>query len=141
MGARVHTALRHEPLRVADGHDFVADSGAGATAVFTGTVRDHADGRAVTGLTYEAHEELASKRLAALADELARQDGVLAVWMEHRLGALSVGEAAVVVAVSSGHRAEAFDRCREGIDRLKAEIPIWKQEHWRDGGAHWPGTD
>lgn len=141
MGARVHTALTTAPLSASDAHDFVADRGAGAVAVFTGTVRDHADGREVTGLTYEAHEELAERRMADIADELARHDGVLAVWMEHRLGALGISEPAVVVAVSAAHRSDAFERCREGIDRVKSEVPIWKQEHWKDGGAHWPGTD
>lgn len=138
---RVHTALRTAPLDVAAAHAFVADASSGASVVFTGTVRDHAEGRDVAGLTYEAYEELAGKRLAALADEIAARSRVRAVWMEHRLGDLAIGEPSVVVAVSAGHRPEAFDCCREGIDRLKAEIPIWKQEHWKAGGAHWPGTD
>lgn len=138
---RVHTALRTAPLDVASAHAFVADASAGASVVFTGMVRDHAEGREVAGLTYEAYVERASQRLAALAAELASRSRVRAVWMEHRVGALRIGEPSVVVAVSAGHRPEAFDCCREGIDRLKAEIPIWKQEHWADGGTHWPGTD
>jgi molybdopterin synthase catalytic subunit len=65
---------------------------------------------------------------------------VRAVWLEHRTGALAIGEPSVVVAVSAPHRDEAFAAARYGIDTLKATVPIWKQEHWRDGGRHWPGS-
>lgn len=141
MDARVHTALTAAPLSVDAAHAFCADPSAGAVVVFTGTVREHAEGRAVEGLTYEAFEEEAQRRLADLADDLAGSEGIRAVWLEHRTGPLPVGEVSVVVGVSAGHRPEAFSVARSGIDRLKAEVPIWKQEHWRDGGTHWPGTD
>lgn len=140
MPARTHVALTTEPLSLDEAHDWCADPTVGGIVVFTGTVRDHAEGRAVDGLTYEAYEELARERLAALADSLAARDGVVAVWLAHRTGALEVGEVAVVAAVAAGHRPEAFATCRDAIDRLKAEVPIWKQEHWADGGSHWPGT-
>lgn len=141
MGARVHTSLTSTPLSVGAAYEFCSDPSAGAVVVFTGTVRDHADGHAVAGLSYEAFEEEARRRLAGLADELAGRKGVRAVWLEHRTGDLDVGEPSVVVGVSAGHRPEAFAAARDGIDRLKAEVPIWKQEHWREGGMHWPGTD
>ncbi|MBW3604147.1 MAG: molybdenum cofactor biosynthesis protein MoaE [Actinobacteria bacterium] len=142
MNARVHTAITHEPLSSDAAHAFVGDPGAGAVVVFTGTVRNHADGRDVSGLTYEAYEEQARTRLAAVADEVvAAWPSVLAVWMTHRLGGLAIGEPSVVVAVSAAHRGEAFAAARQGIDTLKSTVPIWKQEHWADGGAHWPGTD
>jgi molybdopterin synthase catalytic subunit len=142
MSARVHTAITHEPLAVDAAHSFAADPRAGAVVVFTGTVRNHADGREVSGLTYEAYEEHAAERLAALAEEvIATWPSVRAVWMMHRLGALTIGEPSVVVGVSADHRDEAFGAARHGIDTLKASVPIWKQEHWADGGAHWPGTD
>ncbi len=140
MPARTHVALTTEPLSVDDAHQWCADPRAGAVVVFSGTVRDHAEGRAVDGLCYEAYEELAKARLDALAESLASREGVVAVWLTHRTGALGIGEVAVVAAVGAGHRPEAFATCRDAIDRLKAEVPIWKQEHWADGGSHWPGA-
>ena len=78
--------------------------------------------------------------MADLAREVADRWPVCAVWMEHRVGSLAVGDDAVIVAVSAPHRDEAFEAGRYGIDTLKAEVPIWKREHWAAGGTHWPGT-
>ena len=142
MTARVHTAITAEPLALEPAYAFLVDPAAGAVVVFAGTVRDHAEGRDVTGLTYEVFAQEAAARLASLADEVAAKwDSVRAVWMTHRSGDLQVGDPSVVVGVSAAHRAEAFAAARYGIDTLKATVPIWKQEHWADGGAHWPGTD
>ena len=142
MNARVHTAVGPEPLAIEDAYAFLQDPGAGAVVVFTGTVRDHAEGRSVTGLTYEVFAEEASARVTALANEVAATwTSVRAVWMTHRSGALKVGDPSVVVGVSAEHRPEAFAAARYGIDTLKATVPIWKQEHWSDGSSHWPGTD
>jgi molybdopterin synthase catalytic subunit len=142
MSARVHTALTTEPLALEPVYAFLFDPAAGGVVVFTGTVRDHAEGRSVTGLTYEVFAEEAEARLAELADEVASTwPSVHAVWMTHRSGALTVGEPSVVVGVSAEHRAEAFAAARYGIDTLKETVPIWKQEHWADGSTHWPGTD
>lgn len=139
---RLHTRLTDEPLSVAAAHDFAQDPAAGAVCVFTGTVRWETAGRQVAGLVYEAYAEQAEPQLAALAAEVAaRWPQVQAVWMEHRVGSLAVGEPAVVVAVSAGHRDQAFEAARHGIDTLKATVAIWKQEQWADGAAHWPGTD
>ncbi|WP_165491820.1 molybdenum cofactor biosynthesis protein MoaE [Egibacter rhizosphaerae] len=140
MPARTHAALTSEPLSTDAAHRFCADPAAGAVVVFVGAVREQSEGRAVTGLSYEAYVELANAQLVRLAEELALRDGITAVWMEHRVGSLGVEEPSVVVGVSAAHRPEAFAAAREGIDRLKAEVPIWKQEHWADGDAHWPGT-
>lgn len=142
MSARVHTAITSEPLAVEPAHAFVADPRAGAAVVFTGMVRDHAEGRSVAGLTYEAFEEQAAAQLEALAEHIVTTwPSVRAVWMTHRLGALDIGEPSVVVGVSADHRGEAFAAARHGIDTLKQTVPIWKREHWTDGSAHWPGTD
>ncbi|CAN5886967.1 molybdenum cofactor biosynthesis protein MoaE [soil metagenome] len=142
MSPRVHTAITHEPLSVEAAHAFVGDPGAGAVVVFAGTVRDHAEGRTVAGLTYEAYEEQAGTGLTAVAGEVADAwPAVNAIWMSHRLGVLAIGEPSVVVGVSAPHREQAFAAARHGIDTLKSTVPIWKQEHWADGGAHWPGTD
>jgi molybdopterin synthase catalytic subunit len=141
MAPRRHTGLTTDPLGVDAAHGFCADPAAGAVVVFTGVVRDHSDGRSVTGLSYEAYEERAGGQLDALATRVAeRWPMTSAVWLEHRLGDLAVGEVAVVVAVSSPHRGDAFDAARWAMDTLKSETAIWKQEHWADGGTHWPGS-
>ena len=148
---RRHTALLDTALSLDAAQAFIADPAAGATVMFTGVVRDHAvddgpggDGRArdVASLVYEAYTEVATARLAELADEVAEKwPQVRAIWIEHRVGHLAIGDPAVVVAVSSPHRHTAFEAGRHAIDTLKATVPIWKQERWADGGAHWPGTD
>jgi molybdopterin synthase catalytic subunit len=141
MDARLHTALTDVPLSVSAAYDFAEDPAAGAVVVFTGTVRRETEGRDVAGLTYEAYTEQAERQLAALAVEVTRRwPQACAVWLEHRVGELAIGEPAVVVAVSAGHREEAFVAARWAIDELKATVAIWKQEHWADGGAHWPGS-
>lgn len=116
---------------------FVADPAAGATCLFSGTVRDHSAQGAVTGLTYEAWQELAEKRLADIARELFAGWPVQRVAIVHRFGDLAVGEISVVVAASAPHRADAFDACRHGIERLKEDAPIWKQEQLASGKAEW----
>ena len=107
----------------------------GAVVTFSGTVRDHAEGRAgVTRLTYEAYEEVAVERMAALVGEArAMWPGLGRIACLHRTGDLDVGECAVVVAVSAGHRGEAFEAARWCIDTLKDTVPIWKRETWADG--------
>jgi molybdopterin synthase catalytic subunit len=141
MSARMHTALTDVPLSVSDAYGFAEDPQAGAVVVFTGTVRASTDGRDVAGLSYEAYAERAQRQLEALAAEVAATwPQTTAVWLEHRVGDLAIGEPAVVVAVSAGHRDEAFTAARWAIDTLKDTVAIWKQEHWVDGDAHWPGT-
>jgi molybdopterin synthase catalytic subunit len=126
-----------EPLSVDSALAAVADPGAGGTCVFMGTVRDRSDQGEVTGLTYEAWDDLAVRRLTEIGEELHRTWPLRRVAVLHRTGALAVGEASVVVAVSAEHRAEAFEACRRGIERLKQDVPIWKKEGLRSGEAHW----
>ncbi len=116
----------------------VRSSAAGALVTFVGYVRETSDdGRAVTGLTYEAHRELALVELRAVGAEAATRFGDARVAIAHRVGALALGEAAVAIAVAAMHRAVAFDACEYAIDELKARVPIWKKEHYRDGDARW----
>lgn len=126
-----------EPLSVDEALAFVADPGAGGTCVFIGTVRDHGEQGDVTGLTYEAWDELASRRFEELADELFAGWEIRKVALLHRTGSLGIGEASVVVAVSAAHRAQAFEAARHGIERLKVDVPIWKKESLQTGEAHW----
>ena len=127
-----------EPLLVGAAYDWCVLPSCGAVVLFSGTVRDHADGRpGVQHLTYEAYEEHAVAKLAELVDELRRRWPVVArVVLLHRTGRLELGESSVLVVVSSPHRPEAFEAARYGIDALKASVPIWKHEVW-DGGEDW----
>jgi molybdopterin synthase catalytic subunit len=110
----------------------------GASVLFSGTVRDHAEGRpGVSSLEYEAYEEEVVPRLAAIAAEARARWPVLGrVAMLHRTGSLGVGETSVVVVVSAPHRPEAFSAARYCIDTLKATVPIWKRETW-ESGSDW----
>jgi molybdopterin synthase catalytic subunit len=113
----------------------------GAEVLFTGTVRNHADGReGVTDLEYEAYETAGLELLATIAAEARRQWSDLGrIALLHRLGRLQVGEISVVVVVSSPHRGEAFEAAKWCIDTLKTTVPIWKRETW-EGGEDW-GTN
>jgi molybdopterin synthase catalytic subunit len=126
-----------DPLDPAEAVAAVADDGAGGTCVFLGTVRDHSEAGAVTGLTYEAWEELALARLAELGEELLSRWPLRRAVLWHRSGELGVGEISVIVACSAAHRAEAFEACRYGIERLKRDVPIWKREHLAQGESRW----
>ncbi|MFB3737562.1 MAG: molybdenum cofactor biosynthesis protein MoaE [Candidatus Velamenicoccus archaeovorus] len=126
-----------DPIGTQDAVDFVSDPASGAICVFAGTVRDHSDAGHVTGLTYEAWEELADRRLREIAGEMFARWPLRRVALVHRTGDLDVGEVSVVVSCSSPHRADAFEACRHGIERLKEDVPIWKREHLVDGGSHW----
>jgi molybdopterin synthase catalytic subunit len=132
------TALSADPLPVAVAGEWVVRPGCGATVVFTGTARDHADGRpGVYRLEYEAYDDPALVRLRAIAAEVHRRWPVVGrVAMLHRTGVVELGDAAVVVAVSAPHRGEAFEAARYAIDELKRTVPIWKRESW-DGGESW----
>lgn len=126
-----------DPIDVADLTAFVSDAGAGSSVVFTGTVRDHSDGReGVTKLEYEAYGAVAVEKITEIAYEALARWPIIRVAAVHRVGSLDVEEAAVCVAVSSAHRRDGFDACRYVIDELKSRVPIWKKEHWPDG-AEW----
>ena len=130
--------LTDEPLPIGAIHDWAVRPDCGAVVLFSGTVRDHAEGRSdVATLTYEAYEEQATPKLVAIEQELRRRWPTLGrIALLHRLGELQLEESSVVVAVSSPHRPEAFEAARFGIDALKASVPIWKHEVW-NGGADW----
>jgi len=116
----------------------VDDARAGCVATFLGVVRDHDLGRAVARLDYSAHPS-ASARLADLAAEVAALPDVTGVAVAHAVGSLAIGDVAVVAAVAAEHRAEAFAACHLLVDRLKAEVPIWKHQLFADGTEEWVG--
>lgn len=132
-------ALSEAPLSL-DAHvAAVADATHGAVATFVGLVRDHdpsVEGE-VTHLEYSAHPDAAAVLERVVAEVEARHDAALAV--THRVGLLAVGEAAIVAAAASAHRAEAFAACRDAVERVKAELPVWKREILADGSHTWVG--
>lgn len=107
----------------------------GAVVVFEGVVRNHSKGRATRFLEYEAYEPMALQKMRQIAEELIKQFPVDHVGMIHRLGRLEIGEASVIIVVTSEHRKAAFDASREAIDRLKRSVPIWKKEYFADGAV------
>ncbi|HEV8547499.1 MAG TPA: molybdenum cofactor biosynthesis protein MoaE [Polyangiaceae bacterium] len=132
--------LSSEPLSLERVIAAVSHAGAGAVVTFVGNVRDSNAGHAVTLLEYEAYPALANAEMARILAEIARELPGTRVAVHHRIGALGVGDAAVVCAASAPHREEAFAACRLVIDRVKARVPIWKREHGPDG-PYWVGWE
>ena len=102
---------------------------------FTGTVRDHHQGRRVRGLSYDAYEAMALPLLEEIATGARERYALSRVVVVHRLGDMAVGEASVFIGVASPHREEGFAACRYLIDAIKAQVPIWKKEFYDDGSA------
>ena len=107
----------------------------GAVVVFEGIVRNHSKDRATLYLEYESYEPMALEKMREITAEVKRDFPVDRVGIVHRLGRLEIGEASVVIVVTSGHRREAFEACRYTIDRLKRIVPIWKKEFFADGAV------
>ena len=116
--------------------DAVVAAERGAVATFLGLVRNHHGGREVLGLEYSAYEPMAHRVLEAVVAE-AESRWPVRVGVQHRLGALQVGEVAVAIAVAGDHRDEVFQACRYVIEALKDRVPIWKKETYRDGTIEW----
>jgi molybdopterin synthase catalytic subunit len=132
-------ALSAEPLSEPAVVRAVEDPGAGAVVLFSGVVRDHTGGRRVKFLEYEAHGPMALGKMREIAAEVRRRwPDTRRVALVHRVGRLEIGESSVLIAVSSPHRARAFEACRFAIDTLKETVPIWKKEHFEDGQV-WVG--
>jgi len=116
----------------------VEDGRAGAVVLFLGTVRDNSEAGKVERIEYEAYAPMAERKLLQAEEEVKRRwPATRAVKIAHRVGGLAVGEVSVAVAVSSPHRAEAFEACRYAIDRIKKDVPIWKRERLADGSEVW----
>jgi molybdopterin synthase catalytic subunit len=124
------------PLDVAAHEAAVTHPAAGAVVVFQGTVRNHDHGRGVDKLEYEAHPEVV-RVLRQVADEIAAEPDVLAVAISHRVGPLEIGDVAIVAAVATAHRHEAFALCGRLVDEAKARLPIWKRQLFDDGTDEW----
>jgi molybdopterin synthase catalytic subunit len=118
----------------------------GAVLLFLGVVRNHADGRSVRGMHYDAYTEMATSVLHEIATEAAARLGTDRVSVVHRTGELAIGEVSVAIAVSSPHRSESYEASRYVIEEIKKRLPVWKRERYTDGGDAWvegtvpPGT-
>lgn len=121
------------PLEVLTCTDFVNDKRAGGNAVFIGTVRDQTKGEAVTKLDFEAYKPMAVKEMTKIAEEILHRWEALKVSIHHRVGTCELGAIAVIIAVSTPHRAAAFEACQYAIDTLKETVPIWKKEYLESG--------
>lgn len=126
-----------DPLDAGALRTLLTDARAGALVVFEGRARDHHEGRAVLKLSYEAYAPMAEKELERLRQEALRRFGLIACAVHHRTGEVPLTEAAVIVATSSAHRAEAFQAAAWVMDEIKASIPIWKREVYEDGSEAW----
>lgn len=152
-------AIRDTDLDVTEVLDALGDDAAGGLNLFVGRVRDHdrrggcgherpdgggdaaayGESQAVSGLDYSAHPS-ALDRLQQVCEQVAARHDVKALAAVHRVGALAIGDTAVIVATAAAHRGESFAATRDLIDTLKAEVPIWKHQRFSDGSDEWVGT-
>jgi molybdopterin synthase catalytic subunit len=139
MPSRIHqVGISDSPLSVDQALSLVSGPAVGGIALFVGTVRNSDHGADVVSLDYTQHPSALSV-LTKCAEETADQHDVLAIAVEHRVGHLEIGDIAVVVAVGAVHRGEALAACAHLINTLKAEVPIWKEQHFASGGSEWVG--
>jgi MoaE-MoaD fusion protein len=131
--------LTPEPLDAGALRDAAARPGAGAVVVFEGTVRSPSEGKEVLRLEYEAYESMAIAQMDHIVNEARSRWPDAVLFLHHRLGRIAVGETSVIAVASAPHRAQAFEACRHLIERLKADVPIWKKEFYEDGSV-WVGA-
>ncbi|HEX3550873.1 MAG TPA: molybdenum cofactor biosynthesis protein MoaE [Candidatus Elarobacter sp.] len=131
--------LSADPLDARALVDAVRSDAHGGVVTFLGTTRETSpdDPRPVVALEYEAYDAMAVPEMEAIAREARERFGPLAIAMVHRTGRVELGEPSVAVVVAAPHRGAAFDACRYAIDALKARVPVWKREIYRDGDAAW----
>ncbi|MBU8821024.1 molybdenum cofactor biosynthesis protein MoaE [Mycolicibacterium goodii] len=133
----VRVELTEDPISLTEYEALVAHEAAGAVVGFAGVVRDHDGGRSVLRLEYSAHPT-AQRTLEEVAAEIAAEaDGVRAIAVSHRVGALKIGDAALVAAVAADHRRAAFETCARLVDVVKERLPVWKHQHFADGTDEW----
>jgi molybdopterin synthase catalytic subunit len=125
--------ISEEPLDVDSIYRRVSSGSAGAVDIFVGTVRNVTKGKKVLRLEYEAYQSMAIKEMQKISLEASAKWPIQKIVIHHRIGTLEIGDAAVVIAVSTPHRHDSFDACRYVIDTLKQSVPIWKKEVFEDG--------
>ena len=129
----------NDPIDLAELVRYVGDPEAGAIVPFIGTTRNNNQGRKVIALDYEAYPEMAEKELARIGADAAKRWPICRIAIVHRLGPVRIGEASVIIVVSSAHRDAAFAASRFAIEEIKKTVPIWKKEVY-EGGEVWIGT-
>lgn len=149
----VSAVLSAEPISVDQAIAAVESDTAGAVVSFSGVVRNHDGGKAVDRLSYSAHptaHQVMADVVARLVAEQAAAEGQGApagttqpvrIWAAHRVGMLEIGDPALVCAVSAAHRGQAFAVCSELVDRIKDQVPIWKEQFFADGSVEWVGAE
>ena len=139
-GVVAFARVQDAPLSVDEVMAAVRHDRAGAVALFVGQVRDHDGGRGVVALDYSAHPS-ADSVAATIAARYAALPGIERIALAHRVGALVVGDLAIVAAVSSAHRGAAFQTCADLVEDVKAHLPIWKHQQFEDGTQEWVGIE
>lgn len=133
----MHTRITSETIDPQAVLAHVGSAADGAAILFIGTVREQNEGRAVSGMRYDAFVAMAEPVLREIAAEAAERAGSDRIAVVHRTGELAISEVSVAIAVSSPHREQAFDAARYIIEQIKQRLPVWKQEHYVDGEAQW----
>ncbi|MDG5789176.1 molybdenum cofactor biosynthesis protein MoaE [Evansella sp. AB-P1] len=133
-----HFLITNEAVDIQEVVDKVSDRNAGAINTFIGTVREMTKGKKTLYLKYDAYIPMAEKKLEQIGDEILKDFPEAKVAITHRIGELAISDIAVVIAVSTPHRNDAFTASRYAIERIKEIVPIWKKEHW-DDGEKWMG--
>jgi molybdopterin synthase catalytic subunit len=140
MTVVLRAAMTEQPISLAEHEELVGHRSAGAIVGFVGMIRDHDEGRRVVRLEYSAHPSAAQVMADVVAEVAEASDGVRAVAASHRIGALHIGDAALVAAVAADHRQEAFATCARLVDTIKARLPVWKHQFFDDGTDEWVGS-
>lgn len=131
--------ITHDVISIQEVVDKVVSRNAGAINTFIGTVREITGEKKTIYLRYDAYVSMAEKKLAQIGDEIRERWPKAKCAITHRIGDLEITDIAVVIAVSTPHRADSYDASRYAIERIKEIVPIWKKEHWEDG-QEWVGN-
>ena len=134
------TGIVAEPIKPEEVLVELGTSQDGAQLLFLGVVRDHSQGKVVTGLDYEVYESMAERTLSQIASEASHRFGTDRITILHRVGALQVGEVSTAIGVAAPHRGEAYEASRYIIEELKQRLPVWKREHFLGGDSEWVGA-
>ncbi len=124
--------IQQELLDLKKAYEFVNHEEAGAVNIFTGTTRNHHDGKRVIELYYDCYREMAIKELRKIARKMLEKHQLKRIWITHRIGLVPIGEASIILAVSSAHRKDAFAATAEVMNLIKQDVPIWKRETFTD---------
>lgn len=132
-----HISITNEPLSVDQISNIVTSPTSGAISMFIGTTRNNFEGKEVVRLEYEAYAPMAEKEIKKICSQIRNKWSVEHIAVYHRLGLVPVTESSVIIAISSPHRKESLDAVHFAIDALKASVPIWKKEFYKEGPAEW----